>query len=295
MNIRNLTLILFATLVLLPSQASAQSSRKVKAKFTWDIGNTENTKSLTLRIMIPVTIEGRQKVTSVRFSAKPDRDQIDETGSRYAVFQFGSNIPKEIVMEVDLILFKAGLGSSGKKKVAQPDAKYLGSDDYIQTSDPQIKALAKSLRGSNEAATIKNIMTYLTTNLTYDKGVRYVRQGNVLTLEKKTGICGDYSDLMIALCRANGIPARLSGGYLFNRDFIPGWDGDMWHAWVDVFMQGYGWVPFEPTRNEMNGWQAMLPQYIYVAQDLMNSHANATFNYSYNGWRPRVDSFVNIK
>lgn len=295
MTIRNFSLALLTATLLLPSYVSAQSSRKVKAKFTWEIANTENTQSLSLRIMVPTTIEGRQQVNSVWLSVKPDREVTEKCGSRYVVFNFESEIPREIVMEADITLFKSGLNSRKKSKDPAPDAIYLGDDKFTQTSNPQIKSLAAKLKGSDETETVRNIMSYIATTLTYYKGPQYARQGNIATLNKKTGVCGDYADLMIALCRANGIPARLSGGYLFERDFLPGWDGDAWHVWADVYLKDYGWVPFEPTRDAIQGWQSLGPQYIYIAQDLLSSELKTIFHYNYRGWRPRVDSFMNIR
>lgn len=295
MTFRNLALAILAGLLSLPATALSQGNRKVKAKFTWEIGNAENTGDLVMRVMVPTTIEGRQTVNSVRVSEKPDDDRIDETGSRYLVFNFGSKAPKNLVMEVDLTLYKSGLGTSKRKKTERPGDKYLGSGKYVQTDDPKIKALADSLRATSETETVRNIMTFLAKTIRYDPGDRYKRQGNIVTLDKGSGVCGDYSDLMIALCRANGIPARLSGGYMFYRDFLPGWDGDSWHVWVDVYLSDYGWVPFDPTRQEINGWQTMPPQYVYLAQDLANTHLTSTYDYSYKGWPPRIDSFFSVK
>ncbi len=295
MSIQRFAFVILTVLLSLPLPCVSQSNRKVKAKFTWQIDNTENTSDLILRIMVPTTIEGRQTVHSVQVSEKPDDDMTDNTGCRYLVFDFGSKAPRNLVMEVSMTLHKSGLGTSKRKHTEQPEAKYLASEEYIESDNPRIIALADSLKAQTETETVKNIMAFLAKTLTYDAGERYTRQGNLVTLAKGTGLCNDYADLMIALCRANGIPARLSGGYLFNRDFIPGWDNDNWHVWVDVYLSEYGWVPFEPTRNEIQGWQSMPPQYIYLAQDLANSHINSTFNYSYKGWPPRIDSFFNIK
>ena len=295
MSIRKLSFAILTGLLLLPSPCVSQSNRKIKAKFTWQIDNTENTSDLILRVMVPTTIEGRQTVHAVRASEKPDDDRVDETGCRYFVFYFGSRAPKNLIMEVDMTLHKSGLGTSKRKQTERPDAKYLLSEKYIETDNPRIVALADSLKAATETETVKNIMTFLAKTLTYDTGEHYTRQGAIATLTKGSGLCNDYADLMIALCRANGIPARLSGGYLFNRDYIPGWDNDKWHVWVDVYLNEYGWVPFDPTRNEVNGWQSMPPQYIYLAQDLANSYIKSTFNYSYKGWPPRIDSFFNVK
>lgn len=58
--------------------------------------------------------------------------------------------------------------------------------------------------------------------------------------ELRQGVCQDYAHLMIAVCRANGIPARYVCG------FVEG-TGET-HAWVEIY-DGYSWTGFDPTND----------------------------------------------
>jgi transglutaminase-like putative cysteine protease len=69
-------------------------------------------------------------------------------------------------------------------------------------------------------------------------------------LRLKRGYCEQYAGAMAVMVRAAGVPARVALGY------TPGTvqpDGtrlittDDAHAWVEVFFDGVGWVPFDPT------------------------------------------------
>ncbi len=68
-------------------------------------------------------------------------------------------------------------------------------------------------------------------------------------LENKKGYCSYYATAFVLLARAEGIPARYVEGFC-----VPV-EGDaetivyssMAHAWPEVYMEGAGWVPFEPT------------------------------------------------
>lgn len=298
MALRNIFLVIFGAALFLPGTASAQSTRKVTAKFTWEIGNTQHTKSLRINSLLPMDIPGRQRVDAISVSVTPDEDYIDRSGSRHVSFKFTApDIPDKVTIEVDILLFRSGL-SVQKRQKPTPLAnkeKYLGSGNYIMPNHPRIQALAARLRGRSEEETIQNIMTYLSQTIEYWADRNYSRQGNIVTLTTKKGVCGDYSDLMIALCRANGIPARASSGYMFDSDFLPGWDGDESHAWVEAYLQNYGWTPFEPTRHSMKGWKTMEPRYIYAAQDIDNSVLGFTSSYNWTGWQPRIDRFFSVK
>jgi transglutaminase-like putative cysteine protease len=68
--------------------------------------------------------------------------------------------------------------------------------------------------------------------------------------QTKTGFCQQYAAAMAVLVRELGIPARVVVGYragTLQDDgtyLVQSTDA---HAWVEVFFEGYGWLPFEPT------------------------------------------------
>ena len=67
--------------------------------------------------------------------------------------------------------------------------------------------------------------------------------------ETRTGFCQQFAGTYAAMARAIGLPARVAVG------FVPGVlkedgfhvRGKDAHAWPEVYLSGYGWVPFEPT------------------------------------------------
>jgi transglutaminase-like putative cysteine protease len=75
-----------------------------------------------------------------------------------------------------------------------------------------------------------------------------------LALESGSGVCQDFSHIMLAICRSWGLPARYVSGYLFT-DSSEGdrSDPDATHAWVEVFLPSLRWVGFDPTNNMLAG------------------------------------------
>ena len=68
-------------------------------------------------------------------------------------------------------------------------------------------------------------------------------------LDKGEGYCVHYATAFVLLARAEGFPARYVQGFC-----IPAVNGDetlvysdMAHAWPEVYIEGKGWIPFEPT------------------------------------------------
>ena len=69
--------------------------------------------------------------------------------------------------------------------------------------------------------------------------------------EDKIGYCQQFSGAMALLLRMSGIPARVAAGFSpgsFNRDTGEYRVRDLdAHSWVEVYFEGIGWVPFDPT------------------------------------------------
>ncbi|MBU2089883.1 MAG: transglutaminase family protein, partial [Alphaproteobacteria bacterium] len=66
-------------------------------------------------------------------------------------------------------------------------------------------------------------------------------------LRERTGVCRDFAQLSVALCRAMNIPARYASGYLGDIGIAPSGPGDFC-AWFEVFLEGR-WYTFDARYN----------------------------------------------
>ena len=97
---------------------------------------------------------------------------------------------------------------------------------------------------------IRDTMAY---QARFDEGV----QTPYDTLLLQSGTCRDFATLMLEAIRMLGYAARFVSGYLYT----PWLDaGDLrvvgagaTHAWVQVYLPGAGWIPFDPTNNLVGG------------------------------------------
>lgn len=69
-------------------------------------------------------------------------------------------------------------------------------------------------------------------------------------LRARKGVCQDFAHVMLAMCRTQGIPARYVSGYFYNELRKPD-EIEASHAWVEVFLPGYGWKGYDPTHNRL--------------------------------------------
>jgi hypothetical protein len=72
------------------------------------------------------------------------------------------------------------------------------------------------------------------------------------------GTCGDYSSIIMAVCKLNGIPIRSIGGFKVPRFTNSQYEQLSYyynHAWLEFYYPEVGWLPFESSSDdkEFNG------------------------------------------
>ncbi len=104
-------------------------------------------------------------------------------------------------------------------------------------------------------AKAKEIERFLSTKYPYDLTVKPLPPGRELTdfflFDLKRGYCVYHSTAMVVMLRLVGIPARwvtgfTTGEYLPEKGAYKVKLSDA-HAWVEAYINGVGWIPFEPT------------------------------------------------
>jgi hypothetical protein len=109
-----------------------------------------------------------------------------------------------------------------------------------------IKKAAELTRGlKTDSEKIKSIYNFVISNISYDKDKLSKLSSNYVpdiesTIKTGKGICYDYSSLLAAMLRSQGIPAKLVKGY---SGFVDGY-----HAWNEIYDSGTGkWITVDAT------------------------------------------------
>ncbi|MFH2007568.1 MAG: transglutaminase-like domain-containing protein [bacterium] len=124
-------------------------------------------------------------------------------------------------------------------------AKQLESTHNIEAKHAELQALARRAVGgeTNALAAARKLNAFV---------FKYLRKSLSTNLDSalaiaraRAGDCTEHARLMVALCRAVGLPAREVGGVTY----VPDLGGFGYHAWVEVWVGR--WITSDPSWNEL--------------------------------------------
>lgn len=85
---------------------------------------------------------------------------------------------------------------------------------------------------------------------TFDATATQVSTPLTEVLEKRRGVCQDFTHLFLSCVRQHGLPAAYVSGYLLTSP-PPGQPrlrgADAMHAWASVYLPDFGWIDYDPT------------------------------------------------
>jgi transglutaminase-like putative cysteine protease len=139
----------------------------------------------------------------------------------------------------------------------QPDA-WLATDFTFPSPmvdvPPEARAYAEqSFRpGRPIGEAVTDLMHRVFTDFTYKSGSTSVSTRVGELLERRTGVCQDFTHVMVSSLRSLGLAGRYVSGYLATRP-PPGkprvFGADASHAWVGCWVPGAGWLYLDPTND----------------------------------------------
>ncbi|HTH61363.1 MAG TPA: transglutaminase family protein [Paraburkholderia sp.] len=121
-------------------------------------------------------------------------------------------------------------------------AWYFTLPTRLTETDDALSELAAGLAPLDSSAAVLDAAAIVNERVRYAQGVTEVTHSAADALALGSGVCQDHAHVMLALCRARGVPARYVSGYV-----DPGDAPEVAsHAWVDVWLDG-GWVTIDVT------------------------------------------------
>lgn len=212
-------------------------------------------------VALPTQLAGtefaNQKIYFTKISPYPESLSTDTDGNVIAHIPVSASKEGEVVIEGYAVIATAPLLDSMKTSLLSSIPKgqmqsYLAAEPrYWQVNDPSITSLASKYLDTSgiEYKTLQNSLYFVSKTLTYPTitaTTTLERLGAVQALKSKVGVCMEYSDLLLSILRAQGIPTRTVFGDGVGARVERTLEG-IGHQWVGVWFPGTGWVSVDPT------------------------------------------------
>jgi len=211
-------------------------------------------------LVIPSERYGDQRVCdfTLRVSepGASTRMQQDAFGNRVFLV-YAPEAAAEVVFELRLVV-ERDLDLPASPRLTHEQLAPYWAHTPLTAADGALAATARQLAAQHEEPEqlCEAISAWVSRAMRYGAGATSVSSTAAEALALRQGLCQDYAHIMLALCRAAGIPARYSSGHMLG-------EGGS-HAWVEVLLPnaqgGYRAVAFDPTNDRRT-----TPAYITVA------------------------------
>ena len=188
-----------------------------------------------------------QEVRSMEILPKDYTSVIDEYGNHYAEFDFSkqaAGTTQTVTIDYRVTVNEIAYNLSVCQGTLP--VEFTQPELHIESANPQIVALASQLarRKGTVCQQVRAFYDYIGNTLVYTyNGANWGAQA---ALGPMGADCTEYTDLLVALSRARGIPARYFDGLLY-LDNNTAALAQIEHAWPDVYMPASGWVALDPT------------------------------------------------
>ena len=209
-----------------------------------------------LYLPVPSEWEAQQDLEITKVDPEMTAREMDQNNNNEMVYWKFSGTPaagetQRFTLAFEFTAFETVTNIDPEKiKPYQQDSpeyiKYTKPETYVESTDPEITALASSLttEEDNPYSLARKFYDYIIGHVKY-KQLGQGLNGAKYLLENGVGECGDYSALFIALCRASGIPARSVVGYWA----LSG--NEQTHVWAEFYLEDLGWVPVDVTIGQL--------------------------------------------
>jgi len=272
---------------------------KITAVVEYDVRQSvtlvNNGPGIATRILLHVSlirdIEPYQKVVSMEIIPQGFETITDEYDNVYAKFEF-ANVASGEKLNIE-IYYKVAVNALdfniSKCDCSLPTI-FIDPELNIESDTEQIISLANELAKSKVTACekVKAFYNYVGDNISYTSNPGDINEGALLTLEDRSGDCTDFTDSLIALCRAAGIPARFIEGVTCctNGHYIA---HENKHNRLEVYIPCIGWVPMDPTwgrfqANRETYFAGTTADYIIVGQGRNRDILKGYYYFHYNYW-----------
>lgn len=120
-------------------------------------------------------------------------------------------------------------------------------DTPATSIDIALAELARSVPAGEPLALAHGLSAAVADAIAYSPGTTHSHTTAAEALAQGQGVCQDHAHALIACARDHGLPGRYVSGYLHGDADADSPDHEAAHAWAEIWIEGLGWVGFDPA------------------------------------------------
>lgn len=192
----------------------------------------------------------------LKVTPKPDEIKQDKFGNLFAYYDAKGLLPTEtIVINIERKVKTKAFATSeqilarSNGSVTDENRIYVEPQEKIESDDEKIIDKANEITQdlTTDYRKAAEIFEFVNTTMKYNLNSNSSNSGALAALNNLSGVCEEFATLFVALCRAEEIPSRVVAGYKIDKSESGDEDILIDHAWAEIYLDDYGWLPVEPT------------------------------------------------
>jgi len=241
------------------SRKKGVSSSFSKAEQSYDVvfetvfsNNSSHEKNISVILPVPIQDEFQEITKPPTIEHEAEKVTKDETyHNPYAVIRLKLTPGKpQTIREHFSVRVKpqqAEMGSYALSDYAQAKLpqEYLSENRYLKVDEETKRIAGQVIEGAKDVKTIiDRLNSYVVKRLRYGSPIRGLYSAEE-ALRKPQVDCGGFDTLLISLCLALGIPARIVSGFWL------GYPLNHMHAWIEIMLPDGTWIPADPSLEKL--------------------------------------------
>lgn len=264
--------------------------------------NKTEIKNVKVYIMLPQDIPRIQRILSLKNSHSDAIIVKDKDQNKFWFKKIKILLPKRrILIGYEAIIKRIGKcylttdKNLPRYRLSTIIKEYTKPEAGIESNAPTIRNIAKMLEKNAKSSSdfVLKAQSWIKKNIKYraQRGER----GALYAIKHREGDCTEFTALLVALCRAVGIPARMISGFLQTKTkYKEKWAG---HAWAEVYLSNT-WIEVDPTSHRtmtMMGFSIDPNRIATIRGNWMDAKRPREINISYSRLTNQKEILSNFK
>ncbi|MEF8889119.1 MAG: transglutaminase domain-containing protein [Desulfohalobiaceae bacterium] len=219
----------------------SRTIKRVRYGFIVENPTSHVVRNATLWVYAPMKRTATQRCRKIQASSEFRRIRADR-GHQILRFRFAVVPPygsRQVTVRAELNMTSQPQSLPDKEMEA-----WLIPGPFVQSEADAIESRASQLRADTEKQTLREILSWVNSEIRYT-GYSRRERGALNALQYGKGDCTEFADLYAALARSCGIPSRVVTGFVHTGSGML--RPSMYHNWVEAFCKS-SWRLTDPQK-----------------------------------------------